>query len=95
MKTYYIYILSNPGRTVLYIGMTNNLERRIGEHKSHSIPGFTAKYNCVELLYFEETDNPMTAIEREKQLKGWTRVKKLNLIAQLNPRLQDLSTSSR
>jgi predicted GIY-YIG superfamily endonuclease len=80
MKTYYVYIMSNPIRTVLYIGMTNNLERRVEEHKSHAIPGFTDKYNCVELLHFEEVSDVRTAIEREKQLKKWSRSKKDALI---------------
>jgi len=75
--------------------MTNDLNRRLQEHKSHSIPGFTAKYNCVELLYYEDTSDVLSAIEREKQLKGWSRTKKLSLIKTVNPELRDLSASSR
>jgi len=92
MKTYYVYIMSNPRRTVFYIGMTNDLARRVAEHKAHLNPGFTATYNCTDLLYFEETSNVYEAILREKQLKKWSRQKKLGLINSLNPEQRDLST---
>lgn len=95
MNTYYVYILSNSRRTVLYIGVTNDLERRLCEHRSGQIPGFTKQYNCHELLYFEEASNVGDAIFREKQLKKWSRAKKLALIQALNPDLRDLSASSR
>lgn len=95
MKSYYVYIMSNPRRTVLYIGMTNDLKRRVGEHASHAVHGFTSTYNCSELLYFEESPSVDDAILREKQLKRWSRSKKLALIKALNPDLRDLSTSSR
>ena len=89
--TYYVYIMSNPRRTVLYIGMTNNLERRVAEHKSHALKGFTDRYNCTELVYFEEAPSIEVAITREKQLKKWNRRKKEVLIATLNPDKRDLS----
>ncbi|MBD9093797.1 MAG: GIY-YIG nuclease family protein [Bacteroides oleiciplenus] len=87
----WIYIMSNANRTVLYIGVTNNLYRRCMEHKSSAIEGFTKKYNCHVLLYYEEFQQIEDAIAREKQLKGWKRDKKDNLIRMQNPKLEDLS----
>ncbi|HTB49028.1 MAG TPA: GIY-YIG nuclease family protein [Verrucomicrobiae bacterium] len=87
--------MTNPGRSVLYIGVTNNLDRRVTEHKSHITPGFTDRYNCTVLLYFEDTPSIKAAIAREKQLKKWNRAKKEILINQQNPQRRDLSTSSR
>lgn len=84
-------MMSNHRRTVLYIGVTNNLDRRVAEHKSASIPGFTKLYNCTDLLYFEDTPSIEAAIAREKQLKGWRRSKKEALIDCLNPERRDLS----
>jgi putative endonuclease len=75
MKDYYVYILSNTSKT-LYIGVTNNLERRVYEHKNKLIDGFTKKYNLTKLVYFETTTDIKAAIYREKQLKGWLRSKK-------------------
>ena len=69
-KTYYVYILSNKTDTVLYIGVTNNIERRIQEHKSRSIPGFTQTYNCDKLVYLESYSDINQALDREKQLKN-------------------------
>ncbi len=89
--SYYVYILSNPRRTVLYIGVTNNLERRIYEHKQSLVEGFTKRYLVRDLMYFEETDDVMSAIEREKQLKGWRRSRKAELIETMNPGWRDLS----
>jgi len=88
---YYIYILTNKGHSVLYIGVTNNLERRIYEHKQHLIPGFTDRYNVEKLVYFETTEDVKAAIQREKELKGWTRKRKERLIETLNPQWIDLS----
>lgn len=93
MNTYFVYILSNRHRTVYYTGVTNNLARRLYEHAHHLVKGFTDKYNCAELLYYEESPDVNTAIAREKQLKKWSRLKKLALIETLNPDLRDLSTS--
>ena len=90
MKNYYVYILSNNART-LYIGVTNNLERRLYEHKNKLIDGFTKKYNLTKLVYFEATEDIRSAIYREKQLKGWLRIKKIILIEKNNPGWDDLS----
>jgi len=79
MKNYYVYILSNEART-LYIGVTNNLERRLYEHKNKLINGFAKKYNLTKLVYYETTTHVRDAIAREKQLKGWLRIKKIALI---------------
>ena len=88
---YFVYILSNWNNGVLYIGVTNNLERRLYEHKNHFADGFTDKYNVTKLVYFEDTSDVRAAIAREKQLKGWTRAKKISLISKANPDWQDLS----
>ena len=88
---YYVYILTNKMNTVLYIGVTNNLTRRLYEHKNKVIQGFTAKYNINKLVYFEETKNIQEALLREKQLKGWLRCRKENLINEMNPEWKDLS----
>ena len=74
MKDYYVYILSNKANTVLYIGVTNNLERRIYEHKNGVLEGFTKKYNVHKLVYFEMCGDIKDAIAREKQLKKWSRI---------------------
>ena len=90
MKQYYVYIMASRSR-VLYTGVTDNLERRVYEHKNKLIEGFTKKYNVVELVYYETAGNALTAIEREKQIKGWTRSKKVCLIDAVNPGWADLS----
>ncbi len=90
MKQYFVYIMTNKSGT-LYIGITNNLTRRMYEHK-HGLGGqFTAKYHITRLVYFEETQDVHAALAREKQLKGWTRAKKLALITTDNPQWIDLS----
>lgn len=89
---YYVYIMASRSRT-LYTGVTNDLERRVYEHKKKLVPGFTAKYNIERLVYFEVTEDVHTAISREKQIKGWTRSKKLALIGSSNPTWNDLSAS--
>ncbi len=94
MKNYYVYILSNEART-LYIGITNNLERRRYEHKNKLIHGFTKKYNLTKLVYYETTTEIRDAIAKEKQLKGWLRIKKIILIEESNPGWDDLSVSWR
>jgi putative endonuclease len=91
MKQFYIYILTNKSKT-LYIGVTNNLERRMYEHKNKLVPGFTCKYNISRLVYFETTEDALGAFEREKQLKGWLRAKKISLIESINPQWNDLSS---
>ena len=90
MKEYYVYIMSNK-RNTLYIGVTNNLEQRVYQHKNKSIEGFTKKYNINQLVYFESGDDVTAAIEREKQIKGLLRSKKVELIKTLNPQWKDLS----
>ena len=75
MKQYYVYIMTNRSRT-LYTGVTNELERRVYEHRNHLVPGFTSKYNITRLVYFEDTPDVLSAIAREKQIKGWLRAKK-------------------
>jgi len=90
MKTSYVYILSNKNKTVLYIGVTANLKRRITQHKSKTGSIFTKRYNVNELLYFEEFTNIVDAIAREKQLKNWHKEWKWNLIKKNNPELIDL-----
>lgn len=85
MKTYYVYIMTNKNRTVLYVGVTNDLQRRVYEHSQGSIKGFTQKYNCHYLLYYEEFNEIDQAIEREKEIKKWRREKKETLIDSKNP----------
>ena len=88
---YYVYILSNAHKTVLYIGITNDLARRVYEHKAHLDKGsFTSQYNVENLMYYEVTSNPEAAIAREKQLKGWNRKRKDQLISKMNPEWKDL-----
>ena len=89
--TYYTYILTNRNNKVMYIGMTNNLERRLYEHKHHLIEGFTLRYNVDKLVYFECSFDVKAAIAREKELKGWTRARKNALVESVNPAWQDLS----
>ena len=84
--------MTNPSRT-LYVGVTNNLERRVQQHKLKQIPGFTAKYNITRLVYYEETGDVIAAISREKTIKGWLRSKKIGLIESVNPKWQDLSVT--
>ena len=87
---YYVYMLTNKTNKVLYTGVTNNLKRRIYEHKNGLVDGFTKKYNVHKLVYFDYTTDVHSAISREKQIKGWTRAKKDVLINEFNPNWQDL-----
>jgi putative endonuclease len=89
MKTYYVYIVASESG-VLYVGVTNDLERRVAEHKAKRVPGFTAKYNCHRLVWFEEFGNVHEAIETEKRIKGWRREKKIALIVERNLAMIDL-----
>jgi putative endonuclease len=84
--------MTNPSHTSLYVGITNNLKRRVYEHKHKLVEGFTSKYNVIYLVYYEEVDDVRAAIAREKQIKGWLRVKKIALIEANNPSWRDLST---
>ena len=89
VKTYYVYIMTNHSRT-LYVGMTNDIARRVAEHKEGLVPGFTRRYRIKQLVYFEEYRDVGDAIEREKQIKGWRREKKIELIESENPGWEDL-----
>ncbi len=90
-RRYFVYILTNSRRTVLYTGVTSNLHTRVKEHKEKRTPGFTSRYNVDHLVYFEEYNRPIDAIAREKQLKAGSRQKKLDLINAFNPDWSDLS----
>ena len=91
MRSYYVYILTNKSRT-LYTGVTNDLKRRVYQHKNKLVPGFTSQYNITRLVFFEETSDVLAAIAREKQVKGWTRKKKIALIRSVNPGWRDLAS---
>jgi len=93
MKDYnfYVYILTNWNNKVMYIGMTNNLERRLYEHKNKLVDGFTKKYNIHKLVYYEHGNDVNAAIAREKEIKKWRREKKNNLVETMNPTWKDLS----
>jgi len=90
LMNYFIYIMANSTNTVLYTGVTNNLAKRVFEHKSKLTHGFTSKYNVNKLVYFEQTSDINSAIAREKQIKGGSRKKKVDLITNDNPEFQDL-----
>lgn len=90
IKQYFVYILTNKRNTVIYIGITNNLIRRVYEHKNKLIKGFTNKYNLTKLIYYEVSDDVEAAIKREKTLKNLVRRKKDKLIARMNPTWKDL-----
>jgi len=89
-ENFCVYILASKSR-VLYVGVTNNLERRMFEHKNKLADGFTKKYSVDRLVYFEQTSDVLSAIAREKQIKGWDRAKKVALIESVNPTWEDLS----
>ena len=90
MKFYFVYILASQRNGTLYIGITSNLLKRVWEHKNKKVAGFTKKYNIDKLVYFEQTENVISALEREKQLKKWNRSWKIKLIENKNPKWQDL-----
>ena len=87
-----MYIMANENRTI-YVGMTNNLEKRVYQHKEGSVEGFTSRYKLTKLVYYASTNDVREAIAREKQIKGWTRIKKVTLIEEMNPYWEDLSLS--
>ncbi|MFH2068238.1 MAG: GIY-YIG nuclease family protein [Candidatus Omnitrophota bacterium] len=89
-RQYFVYILTNKNNKVLYTGVTNDLSRRVWEHKEKLVDGFSKKYNLTKLVYCEETDKIEDAIAREKQIKGWLRKKKNILIESINPGWKDL-----
>ena len=88
---YFVYILTNKTNKVLYTGVTNNLERRLYEHKNHLVDGFSSKYNTTKLVYYEVSESVESAIAREKQIKAYRRDKKIALINELNSEWKDLS----
>jgi putative endonuclease len=90
-KTFYIYMMTNRSRVVLYTGITNSLVRRVWEHQNGDIEGFTKKYRVNRLGYYENFDDPRHAISREKEIKGWRRAKKNALVKTKNPKWADLS----
>jgi putative endonuclease len=91
MRQYYVYIMTNKKNGVLYTGMTNDLVRRVYEHKKKLIKGFTQKYNLTLLVYFDQANQALPAIAREKEIKGWLRHRKIALIKSVNPEWKDLS----
>jgi putative endonuclease len=91
---FFVYILTNKYHTVYYTGVTNNLDRRLLEHKSKSTTGFTARYNATKLVYYEVIDDINSAIGREKQIKGGSRQRKIELIDEFNPKWVDLSIAA-
>lgn len=93
MKDCYVYILASKKNGTIYTGVTNNIERRVYEHKQKLIDGFTAKYDVDKLVYVEAFQDAQAAIQREKQIKGWKREKKITLIESINPEWNDLSDS--
>jgi putative endonuclease len=90
-QRYFVYILTNKTNRVLYTGVTGNLLKRVYEHKNSLVEGFTKKYNCHKLVYFDETNDINAAIKREKEIKGWLRKKKIALIEMQNPKWLDLA----
>ncbi|MGP8281988.1 MAG: GIY-YIG nuclease family protein [Desulfomonilaceae bacterium] len=90
-RNYYVYIMTNWDDSVIYIGVTSDLTRRLYQHKSKMLKGFTEKYNVNKLVYFEETADVLSAITREKEIKKWRRDKKDELVSSINPKWRDLS----
>ena len=91
MSEFFVYLITNRSRVVLYTGVTNNLERRVWEHQNGEISGFTKTYSVNRLVYYENFDDPYDAIAHEKEIKGWRRSKKNVLVETLNPKWADLS----
>jgi len=91
-RLYYVYLLTNWNNSVMYIGVTNDLKRRVYEHQNKLVKGFTEKYNINKLVYFEQTNDVITALTREKEIKKWRREKKNSLVISGNPEWNDLST---
>src|SRR6266567_1472651 len=91
-KIYYVYVMASKRNGTLYIGVTNNLVKRVYEHKNHLVDGFTKKYNVHDLVYYETTNDVVAALTREKQMKIWKREWKINLIEKENPQWKDLAS---
>jgi putative endonuclease len=92
-KHFYVYLLTNWNNKVIYVGVTNDLQRRLYEHKHKLVKGFTEKYNVDKLVYFEQTDDVISALAREKEIKKWRREKKNGLVLSMNPEWKDLSAT--
>ena len=92
MKTFYVYLVTNRSRVVLYTGITNSLMRRVWQHQNGEIEGFTKTYSVNRLIYYERFNEPGDAIAREKEIKGWRRAKKNALVETMNPKWADLSS---
>ncbi len=92
MADYFVYILTNKPRGTLYVGVTNNLVRRVCEHREGTVRGFTKRYGLKQLVYYERYDAPTLAIQREKNIKHWSRAWKLDLVNSANPQWRDLYT---
>ena len=90
-RRYYVYLLTNWNNRLIYVGVTNDITRRIYEHKNKLVEGFTKTYNVDKLVYFEETNDVNSALAREKEIKKWRREKKNNLVLRMNPKWNDLS----
>jgi putative endonuclease len=90
-QIYYVYLLTNWNHRVLYVGVTNDLTRRLYEHQNKLVTGFTEKYNVDKLVYFEETNDVRSALSREKEIKKWRREKKDALVLAMNPEWRDLA----
>jgi putative endonuclease len=93
MKDYFVYIMTNGCRVVLYTGVTSKLKGRVWEHKNHVVEGFTSEYKVNRLVYYEQFSDPISVITCEKEIKGWRREKKNKLVETLNPKWDDLSDS--
>ena len=93
LMSYYVYILASRRDGAIYVGITNDLVRRVYEHRMKAVPGFTSKYNITQLVWFEIYDDPISAIAREKELKKWKRSWKVQLIEATNPQWKDLYES--
>jgi len=93
MKPGFVYIVTSRTHGTLYIGVTSNLIKRIYEHKNKIFEGFTSQYNCKILVYYEKFDSMYSAIQREKEIKGWKRIRKIRLINRINPEWKDLYTT--
>ncbi len=93
MKSFFVYMMTNKSRVVLYTGVTNDLTRRVWEHQNSEFKGFTKTYKVNRLVYYEDFDDPIDEISREKEIKGWRRSKKNALVETLNPKWADLSST--
>ncbi len=91
MKAFYVYMMTNRSRVVLYVGITNSLMRRVWQHQNGEVEGFTKTYKVNRLVYYERFNDPRDAIAREKEIKGWRREKKNALVERMNPKWTDLS----